>query len=101
MRPVSSMSMSGCDTVAASEDADGREIEGFAALAASKGARYVLATLWSIDDETTAALMGRFYRALARGEDAVAALAEARKGAMGEHPFYWAPFVIWGTPAAQ
>jgi len=95
---VDLLTMSGCDTVAASEDAHGREIEGFAALDASKGERYVLATLWSIDDETTAALMGRFYRALARGENPVVALADARKASLSKHPFYWAPFVVWGTP---
>jgi CHAT domain-containing protein/tetratricopeptide (TPR) repeat protein len=92
------LTMSGCDTVGASEEADGREIDGFAALASSKGARYVLATLWSIDDERTAALMGRFYGALARGADPVAALTEARRAFAHEHPFYWAPFVLWGTP---
>jgi CHAT domain-containing protein/tetratricopeptide (TPR) repeat protein len=95
---VDLLTMSGCDTVAASADADGREIDGFAALAASKGARHVLATLWSIDDEKTAALMGRFYGALAKDVDPVGALADARRAFVRLHPFYWAPFVVWGTP---
>jgi CHAT domain-containing protein len=93
------LTMSGCDTVATSEDADGREIDGFAALAASKGARYVLATLWSIDDEKTAELMSRFYGALAKDADPVRALRDARRSFVRLHPFYWAPFAIWGTPA--
>lgn len=97
---VDLLTMSGCDTVAASEDANGREIDGFAALAASKGARYIVATLWSVDDEATAALMARFYAALAAGADPVRALAESRVAAPHAHPFYWAPFVIWGAPTA-
>jgi CHAT domain-containing protein len=53
--------LSACDT-AMSGDADGKEFEGFALLAQYKGAGAVLATLWPVADESTALLMGEFYR---------------------------------------
>jgi CHAT domain-containing protein len=64
------------------------------------GAGSVVATLWSVEDQATAALMERMYGAMASGAQPEAALAEAQRamlgsGAMG-HPFYWAGFVALG-----
>jgi CHAT domain-containing protein/tetratricopeptide (TPR) repeat protein len=53
--------LSACET-AMSGDSDGKEFEGFALLAQLKGAGAVLATLWPVADESTALLMGEFYR---------------------------------------
>ena len=62
------------------------------------GARRVVATLWPVDDWATAAMMERFYQALARGVAPDRALAEAQLGMAGEpltaHPYYWAGFVL-------
>ncbi|MGH7560710.1 MAG: CHAT domain-containing protein, partial [Gemmatimonadales bacterium] len=64
------------------------------------GARQVIATLWAVDDWATAALMERFYRSLAGGNDPARALAEAQRALRGEtataHPRYWAGFVLVG-----
>jgi CHAT domain-containing protein len=77
------------------------------------GARSVLASLWSVADETTATLMKRFYSYLKTGKSTDAALRQAqldlirdsvsnqnRKGpdARGDtsHPFYWAAFQLNG-----
>ena len=62
------------------------------------GARRVVATLWPVDDWATAAMMERFYQALARGVGPARALAEAQLGMAGDpltaHPYYWAGFVL-------
>lgn len=60
----------------------------------------VLATLWPVDDATAARAMERFYRRLARGETAAAALRhmqlELRALPATRDPFHWAGFVLVG-----
>jgi CHAT domain-containing protein/tetratricopeptide (TPR) repeat protein len=62
------------------------------------GAQRVLATLWAVEDWPTAAVMERFYQALAEGTEPSAALARAQRALMAQsataHPFYWAGFVV-------
>jgi CHAT domain-containing protein/tetratricopeptide (TPR) repeat protein len=64
------------------------------------GAQRVLATLWAVEDWPTAAVMERFYQALAEGAEPAAALARAQRALLAErasaHPFYWAGFVLVG-----
>ena len=43
------------------QEANGKEVEGFGALAQNKGAKSVLATLWPIADASTAQLMQILY----------------------------------------
>jgi CHAT domain-containing protein len=61
------------------------------------GAGHVVATLWPVQDEATAALMDRFYRELAAGAEPARALALAQRALLGDrttaNPFYWAGFV--------
>jgi CHAT domain-containing protein len=61
--------------------------------------RAVVASLWAVDDAATARLMGAFYRRLA-GTDAAAALQAAQREILADeryrHPYYWAPFVLFG-----
>jgi CHAT domain-containing protein len=54
--------LSACNTAAGDIDADGSEFESFALLAQDKGAAAVIASLWDVNDESTALLMGEFYR---------------------------------------
>jgi CHAT domain-containing protein len=64
---VDLLTLSACQTaVGGGEDADGIEVEGLGNVAQSLGAKAVLATLWSVDDRSTATLMQSFYRL--RGE---------------------------------
>ncbi len=69
----------------------------------SAGVPAVIATLWPVDDATTARLMGDFYEALATGAPAIDALARAqarcRQNPATRHPFYWAGFVVVGDGA--
>lgn len=57
------LTLSACETaMSGGVNRNGREVESFAALAQARGANAVLATLWSVDDISTAAFMQRFYR---------------------------------------
>lgn len=54
--------LSACETAAG----DNRAALGIAGIAVQSGARSTLATLWSVNDEATAALMIQFYKEIAR-----------------------------------
>ncbi|MCP4627324.1 MAG: tetratricopeptide repeat protein, partial [bacterium] len=58
------LTLSACETAVGGEDAQGREIESFAALAQKKGADSVLATLWCVADSSTGKFMQLFYKIL-------------------------------------
>lgn len=59
---VELLTLSACNTAMTSgSNSSGVEIEGFGALAQNQGARTVLATLWSVADDSTRDLMTRFY----------------------------------------
>jgi CHAT domain-containing protein len=70
------------------------------------GARSVLASLWSVEDETTAVLMERFYGHLKAGRTKDAALRDAQLDLIrsaggaarpdGSHPYHWAAFQLNG-----
>jgi CHAT domain-containing protein len=62
LQGVELLTLSACDTAVGGEDADGKEVEGFAVLAQRQGAKAVVATLWAVADESTALLMKEFYR---------------------------------------
>lgn len=62
--------LSACDTAVGyiergeddDEGSNGKEVEGFAYVAQQNGAKSIIATLWSVADESTALLMSEFYR---------------------------------------
>ena len=84
----------------------GRRIRGEGLLGLTQGffdagAAAVIVSLWSVDDQATAALMAHFYRGLlGEGMTASAALAaaqqEIRRQPRWRAPFYWAGFVLQG-----
>jgi CHAT domain-containing protein len=59
---VELLTLSACDTAVVEKDSSGKEIEGFGYVAQQKGAKAILATLWSVADESTSLLMSEFYR---------------------------------------
>ena len=68
-------------------------------MAVRSGARSVLGTLWSVNDEATTLLISAFYDALASGPISRAeALQRAQRvliqSAVHRHPGYWAPFLL-------
>jgi CHAT domain-containing protein len=97
-RPLEMLALSACDTSVGDE----RAALGLAGLAVRAGARSTLGTLWPVDDEAAAELVGRFYRELARpGSSRARALQRAQQAALAEpgldHPAYWSPFVMIGS----
>jgi CHAT domain-containing protein len=66
------------------------------------GCPSVVASLWSVDDASTAEMMADLYRRLlaSGGRDRLAAFSAAKKAlrARRPEPFYWAPFVFVGDP---
>jgi CHAT domain-containing protein/tetratricopeptide (TPR) repeat protein len=92
--------------LSACETALGGEIKGEGLIGLTRGFLYagaprVVATLWEIDDRTTAELMQRFYAAmLVRAERPAAALRSAQtelwKTKGWDNPYYWAAFTLQG-----
>ena len=66
------------------------------------GARACIASLWQVDDRSTATLMTALYRRLAQGDifAPCEALHGARRELMKTHPdpYHWAPFLFAGAP---
>jgi CHAT domain-containing protein len=64
------------------------------------GAEHVVATLWAVEDRSTASLMERLHRKYKAGMSAVAALSAAQRETLRNAdtagPFYWAGFVAVG-----
>lgn len=83
-------------------DVDGREMESLGALVQLQGAQAVMATLWKVEDSSTAKLMKHFYSA--RHADQLgkaqalrsAQLKFIKGGGVLSRPYYWAPFVLMG-----
>jgi CHAT domain-containing protein/Tfp pilus assembly protein PilF len=68
------------------------------------GSDSVMATLWEVDDQSTAELMQQFYSQLRQSPEAAgkaAALTAAQRAFRSSknynHPYYWAPFVLMGA----
>ena len=59
---VELLTLSACKTAVGETNADGAEVESFGVIAQETGAKAVLATLWSVADESTSLLMSKFYR---------------------------------------
>lgn len=66
------------------------------------GAESLLSSLWRVSDQATRDLMVSFYQGLLRGRGRAAALQEAERAvrARRPHPYYWAPFVLFGRSDA-
>ena len=77
---------------------DGRAYTGLTAAFQFAGVRSLVVTLWSVDDQATADWMRHFYSTMADGETVSSALRIAHRKLRTErpHPYFWAPFVLWG-----
>jgi CHAT domain-containing protein/tetratricopeptide (TPR) repeat protein len=92
--------LSGCQT-ALGKDLGGEGLIGLARGFMYAGARDVVASLWQVDDESTAELMKRFYRAMLKEGRRPAEALRIAQLEMARHrrwsaPFYWAGFVLQG-----
>ena len=96
--PIELMVLSACQTA----QGDDRATLGLAGMAVRSGARSTLATLWSVNDESTADLITEFYQELAKGNLSKSeALRRAQikllQNPAYSHPFFWSPFVLIGN----
>jgi len=83
----------------------GEGVQGLAGAFLCAGVPAVLASLWEVDDRTTARLVRRFYASVQRGRTVAQALAEAQESIRDRpetaHPYYWAGFVLIGDGGVQ
>lgn len=96
--PIELLVLSACQTAAG----DQRSALGIAGFAVRSGARSTVATLWSVQDQSTASLITRFYYVLNQPQMTKAeALRQAQltllRSSQYQHPYYWAPFVLVGN----
>jgi len=108
------ITLSACNTALSAASGDGREIDGLGILAQQKGARAVVATLWSVNDVSTGILMQNFYREWTAHQEMpkAEALRQAQLNLLHgvpadpaasasahsyAHPYYWAPFILIGN----
>ncbi|MEP0884036.1 CHAT domain-containing protein [Trichocoleus sp. ST-U3] len=98
LKPIELLVLSACQTATG----DRRAALGLAGLAVRSGARSTLATLWSVNDRSTAFFMVEFYRELGQpGVTKAQAVRNAQlallKQSKYEHPYYWSPFILLGN----
>jgi CHAT domain-containing protein len=87
------LTLSACRTA----QGDGYAALGLGGLALQSGAQNVLASLWAVNDGSTASLMRKFYQGLEAGLGKAEALQQAQKFLIEkgfDHPYYWSAFVL-------
>jgi CHAT domain-containing protein len=90
--------LSACETAAG----DQRAALGLAGVAIRAGARSTVASLWSVNDESTAMLMNQFYQSLIKQtQPKTEALRHAQLSLLRtpeyQLPIFWAPYVLVGN----
>lgn len=89
--------LSACET-SGGELSRGDDLVGISRAFIYAGTPSVTATLWNVQDRSTALLMSDFYRRLSQGIEGAKALSAAQRNLRKKysHPFYWAPFIYIG-----
>ena len=98
--------LSGCET-ALGRLIDGEGLQGLSRAFFDAGAKRVIASLWPVQDDATAELMGAFYHALLLDKQSPAQALRLAKLRVKNHqlknkqkhwqdPYYWASFVLQG-----
>jgi CHAT domain-containing protein/Tfp pilus assembly protein PilF len=100
LRNANLVVLSACDT-ARSKIQGGDDLVGLSRGFIYAGAPSILATLWEVDDNSTAILMKAFYenwrkKGVSKPEALRAAQMSLKAMPQYEHPFYWAPFIMIG-----
>ena len=90
--------LSACQTATG----DNRAPLGLAGVAVRSGAKSTLATLWPVNDQSTAQLILQFYEILKNPQQSKAqAMRQAQltllKNSAYQHPYYWGPFILVGN----
>jgi CHAT domain-containing protein len=94
--PIELLVLSACETASG----DSRAPLGLAGIALQSGAQSTVASLWKVDDTSTAELMQQFYRQIAsRKVSKAVALQIAQREVLKQYPNprNWAPFILVGN----
>ena len=96
--PLELLVLSACQTAAG----DDRAALGLAGVALKAGARSALASLWFVNDESTAEMISGFYAQLGNAGVSKAQALQAAQIALIQqprfhHPSFWAPFLLIGN----
>jgi CHAT domain-containing protein len=110
---VELLTLSACNTAAEAviAGANGSEVDNFGELAQKEGARAVIATLWAVNDPSTATFMQKFYEFRVQNpQEPISKAAALKKAQMAflhkevtapdkdyTHPYFWAPFILFGN----
>ncbi|RYG67168.1 CHAT domain-containing protein [bacterium] len=97
---VDLVTLSACQTALGKGNPDGSEISSLAQSFSTAGTPSVIASLWNVEDNSTAKLMETFYSELAKETPKGVALQRAQvallKDAKTRNPVFWAPFELLG-----
>ncbi|NER52695.1 MAG: CHAT domain-containing protein, partial [Symploca sp. SIO1A3] len=99
--PIELLVLSACQTA----EGDKRAALGLAGIAVRAGARSTLATLWSVNDKSTAEFMSQFYTELVKPKMTRAkalslvqrSFLQQPKDDSYQHPKHWAAFILVGN----
>jgi CHAT domain-containing protein len=97
-KPIELLVLSACETAAGDNEA----ALGLAGVAIQAGARSTVASLWALNDASTAELMGQFYQELTKPNITKSqALRNAQLTLLKQEeyniPYFWAPYVLIGN----
>ncbi len=98
-KPVELLVLSACQTAAG----DDRAALGLAGVAIKAGARSAVASLWFVNDQSTAAFVSELYNqlrqapAVSRARAVQVAQVKMLKDRRFRHPCYWAPYLLIGN----
>ena len=97
-RDAKLVTLSACET-GRSGLAAGDDLVGLSRAVLGAGAASLLASLWSVHDESTSHFMAEFYRRLHAGDGKAASLQSAMRVTRRthDHPYFWAPFTLAGA----
>jgi CHAT domain-containing protein len=106
-QPVELLTLSACQSAKGDNE---RAALGLAGIAVKAGARSAVASLWSVDEESSVQLMTDFYAGLSKANmsgdlskqvSKAQAMRDAQvkmlRGEKYNHPYYWAPFLVIGN----
>jgi len=96
------VTLSACETGITEFEQAPNEFTGLPAALIQVGAPGVISSLWAVDDDATATLMGRFYYwHITKGAEPAEALRQAqievKRQAETDRPFFWAAFTAVGA----
>jgi CHAT domain-containing protein len=125
LRKIHLVVLSACETAVGDRASDGIEIPGISYFFLKNKVKAVMASLWSVNDGSTALIMQQFYKHIAAGMTKAEALKQVQQdliqhkltsknapftrasarplvpghSALGDfsHPYYWAPFILIGN----